>query len=326
MSDQIRGFIDLQVNGWRGTDFSAPGLSAEACGQAFREILQSGTGAFLATVITSGTDIYESNLPVIAAVRARPEFRDRVLGVHLEGPFLSPQDGARGAHPLRYVRAPDPDELARLVELGGGCVRLVTLAAGIPGAGELISAARKRGIAVSLGHQTATYDELRAAAEAGAASLTHLGNGMPATVDRHANPLLDGLACDGLAAMIITDGHHLPDQLIKTIVRVKGAEGIIVTSDATALSGMPPGTYEMFGSVVERNEAGKVYNPATGYLAGSGSSIFACMNHLASLGLLSRDELIQAGCTNALRLIDASPPPGFTPPEYDEDHYRFLPC
>ncbi len=324
MAENIRGFVDLQVNGWNGTDFSAPGLTDEACAAACRGILASGTAAFLPTMVTSAAEVYAHNLPVIARVRRLPEFRARVPGIHLEGPFISPEDGARGAHPLACVRDPDPDFLNRLMGWSDGSIRLLTVAAERPGADPLIAAANAAGIVVSLGHQLAPHSRIAAAAAAGAKALTHLGNGMPAMVNRHANPLLDALACDALCAMIITDGHHLPPALIRLILRVKGAGGVIVTSDATALSGMPPGAYRMFGATVVRDHSGKVYNPETGYLAGSGSSIFECMNHLAALGVLSEEDLLRVGFRNALNLIGTALDPEIRAPVYDAPNRRFL--
>jgi N-acetylglucosamine-6-phosphate deacetylase len=118
--------------------------------------------------------------------------------------------------------------------------------------------------------------------------------------------------------MIITDGHHLPPPLIKLMLRIKGVERIAVTSDGTALTGMHPGEYNMFGSDVTLDESGRLYNPETGYLAGSGSTMLQCMNHLASLKLLTLEELMQVGYTNPLNLIGAKPPPEEVYLEYNE--------
>jgi len=143
--------------------------------------------------------------------------------------------------------------------------------------------------------------------EAGAVSLTHLGNGVPALLDRHVNPVWAGLANDKLKAMIITDGHHLPASMIKTIIRTKGVEGCIVVSDAMSLAGLAPGRYEVLGTEVVLDDSGKLYNPVSGYLAGSSSTMLKCMNHLASLGIVEDDELVMMGFDNPLKLIGLSP-------------------
>ena len=324
MTNHNKGFIDLQVNGWCGVDFSEPSLTRSDFTRACQQILKSGTSAFLPTIVTSDMRVYENNLPVIAHSIKEEEFGGRVLGVHIEGPFISPEDGARGAHPLQNVVEPDSFVLDRLIELSEGNIRLLTIAAEGRGADALTTHASKKSICVSLGHQLAEESDLTAIAAAGAKALTHLGNGMPAMINRHSNPLLSGLACDELTAMIITDGHHLPASLIKVILRVKGTDRTIVTSDATALTGMPPGNYNMFGAVVTRDQSGKVYNPETGYLAGSGATMLECMNHLTSLNLLTESELIDIGFNNPLQLINMPKPSDITPPEYDKSSNCFI--
>jgi N-acetylglucosamine-6-phosphate deacetylase len=146
-------------------------------------------------------------------------------------------------------------------------------------------------------------DDLHRLVQAGAVALTHLGNGVPAMLNRHKNPVWAGLANDNLTAMMITDGHHLPAALIKTIVRTKGAERCIVVSDASSPAGMPPGQYEVFGHQIVLEESGRLYDRTTGYLAGSSATMLECMNYLASLHLVGLDELIAMCFYNPLRLI-----------------------
>ncbi len=299
----VPGLVDLQVNGYRGVDFSSPALTEDSFADACRQMLEEGASAFLPTIITSGGGVYEHNLPIMAKVIDSDEFRGRVLGIHLEGPFISAAEGARGAHNAQWVRRPDLAYLKRLLDLAGHRVKLITIAAEPEGADELAQFAAENGIAVSLGHQTAGVEDLQRLAGAGARALTHLGNGVPLTIPRHDNPIFAGLAVDKLSAMIITDGHHLPAAVIKTIVRTKGPGKCIVTSDATALSGMGPGEYDSAGNKVVLDESGRIYNPETGYLVGSSATMLDCMNHLASLNLLKADELAAVGFYNPLRLI-----------------------
>ncbi|MFA7174042.1 MAG: N-acetylglucosamine-6-phosphate deacetylase [Kiritimatiellia bacterium] len=323
MTKEIPGFIDLQINGYQGVDFSDAGLSAESCAAACCGILQAGTAAFLPTIVTSSLSTYEHNLPIIAQAMKMPEFKGRVLGVHVEGPFISPEDGARGAHPLRHVKAPDIRTLEQLIQWSEGNIRLLTVAAELEGAEQLIAYAVSQGITVSLGHQMADEEAVRVATAAGAKCLTHLGNGIPSTLNRHQNPIWAALAEEDLTAMIITDGHHLPRSLIQLFLRINGSDRVVVTSDGTALTGMPPGSYHMFGADVTLDESGRLYNPLTGYLAGSGSNMLQCMNYLASLQLLTLEELVQVGYTNPLNLIKAqTPPPGITL-MYDQELHAF---
>lgn len=318
--------VDLQVNGYHGVDFSDGQLTRDGFNEACERLLDAGTGAFLATLITASPAVYEHNLPLIAEVVASGRFAGQLLGVHLEGPFLNPAEGAHGSHNPRWIVPPDTHLLDHLLDLADGCVRLLTIAADVPGADDLTRHARRRGLAVSLGHHLATPEDLARLCAAGAAALTHLGNGMPAMVDRHANPLFAGLDADGLSAMIITDGHHLPPPLIKTIVRTKGPARCIVVSDASPIAGLPPGRYRTLGNDVILEVGGRLYNPKTGYLVGSSATILDCMNHLASLNLLATDELIATAWTRPLGLIgvdpaDVRPRRAVT---YDEDNRRFI--
>ena len=299
----IPGLVDLQVNGYKGVDFSGAELAEEQFVRACGEIHDSGTTGFLATLVTSGREVYRRNLGIISKVIEGGEFAGRLLGVHLEGPFISPVDGARGAHCAEWVCEPDVGYLKELLDWGGGHVRMLTVAAETAGSEDLARLAVEAGVTVSLGHQMAGAADIGRLVEAGARALTHLGNGVPAVLDRHENPIWAGLGVETLSAMIITDGHHLPDGVIKTFVRAKGVEKIIVTSDASPIAGLRPGRYETLGNEVVLAENGKLYNPATGYMVGSSATMLDCMNYLASLGFLTVEELVRMGYHNPLDLI-----------------------
>lgn len=300
---KIPGLVDLQVNGYRGVDFSSPDLTQTDFVRACRGLFEAGTTAFLPTMITSPEDVYMHNLSIIATALQSEEFRGRLLGVHLEGPFISPQDGARGAHNAEYIREPDINYLKQLIEWAGEGVKLITIAAETKGAEQLTRYAAGQGIAVSLGHQMAGEEDLEKLAMEGAVSLTHLGNGVPAVLPRHNNPIWAGLANDDLVAMIITDGHHLPASVLKVIIRTKRANRCVVVSDASSLAGLGPGSYETMGHKVVLEDTGRLYDPATGYLVGSSATMLECMNYLASLKLAGPDELIAMGFYNPLKLI-----------------------
>ncbi len=306
-SVKVPGLVDLQVNGFKGVHFSDLSLTRETFVLACRGVLEAGTTAFLPTVITSPAEVYEHNLPIIAAVVRSQEFRGRLLGIHLEGPFISAQDGARGAHDSRWIAPPDVGYLDQLLKWADGPVKLLTIAAELQGAEDLARHACGLGTTVSLGHQMASEADLRKLVQAGAISLTHLGNGVPALLNRHVNPVWAGLANDDLMAMVISDGHHLPASLLKTIIRTKGAGRCVVVSDASSPAGLPPGEYEVLGHRHMLDENGRLYEPATGYLAGSSATMLDCMNHLASLDLVSPDELIALGFYNPLHLIGLGP-------------------
>ena len=301
------GLVDLQINGYRGINFSDISLTQDDFVQACRGVLEAGTMAFLPTVMTSAPEVYEHNLPLMAATMETEEFRGRLLGFHIEGPFISAEAGARGAHPPEWTKKPDVDFLDKLIDLATDRVKLLTISAELDGADKLARHATNRGITVSLGHQMATDQDVRRLVAAGAKSLTHLGNGVPTMINRHENPIWAGLANNDLVAMIITDGHHLPVPLLKTIIRAKGPDRCIVVSDASSLSGLGPGTYDFLGDAVVLEENGRLHSPQTGYLAGSSSTLAECMNYLAGLDVVSVDELAKMAFRNPLKLIGLGP-------------------
>jgi N-acetylglucosamine-6-phosphate deacetylase len=302
----IPGFVDLQVNGFRGVDFSGPDLTEHDAASACRQLLACGTVGLLATVITSSRPVYKRNLAILADVAEQEELRGRLLGIHLEGPFISAEAGAVGAHNPGLVQTPDVALLEQLVGWSRKHVSLITIAPEVPGATAVISAARRLGITVAVGHTLAGPQELDASVRAGASAFTHLGNGMPNMVHRHENPLWAGLAEDALCAMIITDGHHLPPAVIKGIIRAKGSDRIAIVSDASPVAGLPPGRYDALGTTAVLEESGRLYNPEKNCLVGSSATMLQCMNHLASLGLLTLDELLSVGFHNPLRMVGLS--------------------
>jgi N-acetylglucosamine-6-phosphate deacetylase len=305
---EIPGFVDIQVNGYLGHDFNGRELTAESFAEACRKVLATGTAALLPTVSTAPMAIYERNLPFMAEVLQAEEFRGRVLGIHLEGPFLCPEPGARGAHNPEWMRPGDLDLLKRLLDLAGGQTRVLTVAPEAEGAEKLARYAVDRGIAVSVSHTLAGADDLARMVDAGATFFTHLGNGLPNRIHRHHNPIWAALANDDLAITIITDGHHLPPSAIKTMIRAKGVAKTAVVSDASHLAGLPPGRYSTpDNEVILLEPSGKLHNPQKECLVGSSATMMQCMNHLASLGILTAEELLAVGFHNPLRLIAAKP-------------------
>jgi N-acetylglucosamine-6-phosphate deacetylase len=303
----IPGFVDLQVNGYKGIDFSRPDLTEEAFLQACENLFEAGTSAFLPTMITSPLKVYEHNLPIIVSVMARPAYRDRLLGIHLEGPFISPKPGVVGAHNPDWVLPPDITTFQQINTWARHTIRMLTLAAELSGADQLTRYAAGQGIVVSSGHSMATPADLDRLAQAGAVALTHLGNGLPYHLPKYNNPLWAGLADDRYIAMMIGDGHHIPNEVLKVMIRAKGIARTIIVSDASPIAGLPPGRYTTLGNDVILEESGLLHNPHKGFLVGSSATMLVCMNHLASLGLFSLDELLDLGFYNPLRLIGIQP-------------------
>jgi N-acetylglucosamine-6-phosphate deacetylase len=303
----IPGFVDLQVNGHQGIDFSDPKLTEETFIQACEWLFQAGTAAFLPTVITSPLEVYERNLPIIASVMTREPYRRRLLGIHLEGPFISPEPGAVGAHRPEYVRKPDIGTFQQINTWAKGTIKVLTLAAELDGAESLARYATAQGIIVSSGHSLATPADLERLSKAGAVALTHLGNGLPHQLHKYHNPLWSGLADDRYIAMMIGDGHHIPGGVLKAMIRAKGISRSIIVSDAAPVAGLPPGNYNSLGNEAVLEASGLFHNPKKGFLVGSSYTLMKCMNYLASLKVLSLEDLLDLGYYNPLRLIEVDP-------------------
>ena len=300
---KLRGFVDIQVNGYQGISFTDPSLTLDDCCNCCRSYLAaSGCAAFCPTVVTASDATYRHCLPVVAAACMLPEFKGRLLGIHLEGPFIA-TGGGLGAHPVDCVRSPDPVYFDELQTFAKGRVVLLTLSAEADGASRLTRHVVARGVKVALGHHMATAESIAACTEAGATLLTHLGNGVQTSLDRHHNPIIAGLAQDGLSASLITDSFHLPPDLIKVALRAKGLDRCIVVSDIGAMAGCEPGDYTKHGELLRLEASGKMWMPDRGVLAGSASHMLQCCTHLHSLGLLSLEELWQLIFTNPLALL-----------------------
>ena len=305
---QIPGFIDLQVNGCKCVDFSDKTLTAETCADACQNLLSCGTAAFLATVITSDTMTYRQNLAILAEIIEDRAFKGKVLGIHAEGPFISKKPGAVGAHNPAWVKRPSLKFFEKMQKWAKGRIKMITLAAETQGAAELTRHLVKQGIVVSLGHQMAGYEDMARLADAGAQSITHLGNAMPNQVHRHHNTLLAGLAEERLTALIVADGHHLPVFVIQSTLHAKGLDNTIVTSDASPIAGCKPGAYQVLGNRAILRRDGLLYNPDKKCMVGSSFTMLECMNWLLRRKLLSPAELMQVGFTNPLRLIRVRSP------------------
>jgi len=302
----MNAFVDIQLNGFLGIDFSSPELTIEDVRRVTRHVVSRGTAAYCPTVCTCPMEVYRRNLQLFARAMKEPDMAGHIIGLHLEGPFISREPGARGAHQPEFVRPPSVEQFKRLLDWAEGNIVILTLAPSEPGVEELIRFAVDHGVVVSLGHHYASDEALQRAVDAGATLCTHLGNGIPNQIDRHHNPIWWQLASDNLWASFITDGHHLPAPFIKVALRAKGAARTVVTSDASPLAGLAPGSYEWLGKTVLIEHNGKIHCPESGGLAGSGSSMIECMNHLASLKLLSEEDLWKVGRDNPLKLLGKS--------------------
>ena len=263
-------FWDIQTNGRWGHSFSSPDLTVEQVAEIVRAQAALGTARLCPTLITAPRGAMLHGVRTIAAAcDAYPDVGRMVLGIHLEGPFLSELDGYRGAHPREAIRDPDWSLFEELQAASGQRVVLMTVAPERPGAIKFIRRATDAGVVIALGHTAADGETIRQAVEAGAKLSTHLGNGIAASLPRHPNPIWHQAAEDALFASFVADGHHVDPATLKVLTRAKGLDKTILVSDASPLSGLPPGTYGEWA--VE--PAGEIVVAGTPYLAGSNQAL-----------------------------------------------------
>jgi N-acetylglucosamine-6-phosphate deacetylase len=285
------GFVDLQVNGFAGIDF----LEADAEGykHASDALLETGVTAFLATFITAPEE------QLLAALQNVPRRFDgaRVLGVHLEGPFVAPE--RLGIHPAGQRRDPDTELLERLVSAGP--VRLVTLAPERPGAFDLIDLLRGRGITVSCGHSDASSDEATEAFNRGVRAVTHLFNAMRPFLHRDPGIAGAALARDDVVIQLILDGAHLAPETAQVVWRAAKGRVALVT-DSFAGAGAVDGTYSLGGLEIEVRDG--VARGSNGSLAGTTIRMLDAVRNLHALGVPLADALDAATAVPA-RVIGA---------------------
>ena len=269
------GLVDLQVNGYAGIDLNSGRLTVEEVIALGEKLLGHGVTSFAPTLITAAEESICQAAGVIAKARKSSEMLRRMIPfIHVEGPSISPEDGPRGAHPVEHVRPPDSAEFRRWQAASGGLVGLVTVSPHWPEAPAYIAEITAQGVHVSIGHTAATPEQISAAIAAGARLSTHLGNGAAATLPRHPNFIWTQLDSDELTASFIADGHHLPPETLRVMLRAKGLDRSILVSDVVSLGGMPPGRYTPpIGGSVDVLPDNRINVAGTPYLAGAGVTL-----------------------------------------------------
>jgi N-acetylglucosamine-6-phosphate deacetylase len=278
------GLIDLQVNGYRGDDLNADDLTVDIVRSLAHRMLASGVTTFLPTLITAPEEKIVRNLRIIAAARqADPLLMHMIPCVHVEGPHIALEDGPRGAHPCEHVRPPDISEFLRWQAASGDLVGMVTLSPHFSSAPDYIHALSERRIHVSIGHTSASADQIRAAVDAGACLSTHLGNGIANLLPRHPNLIWAQLAEDRLTATFIADGHHLPADTLTVMLRAKTVKRAVLVSDLVMLAGLPAGEYvTSVGGKVNLHPDGRLNVAGTDYLAGATATVKDAVAYVAA--------------------------------------------
>jgi N-acetylglucosamine-6-phosphate deacetylase len=294
----VPGFVDVHIHGAGGHDVMEG--SREALELVTATVAARGTTSLVATTVTaSEKETRESVAGIAHFILNTSQFPTRdlaaeILGIHFEGPFISP--ARRGVHPAKWILEPSSDVLSKLLAEARGTAQILTLAPELPGALDLISAARKAGLVVSLGHTDATYEQARAAIEAGASHAAHVFNAMRPFSHRGTGVIGAVLTSPGVTAELIADGVHVDEAAIRMLVELKTPERVILVSDGISATGMPDGNYRL--GMLEVKVIKGVARDAQDKLAGSTLTLDRALRNMVALGV---------PLSSALRMVTANP-------------------
>ena len=312
------GFIDIQLNGFKGINFASPDLTLDQVRMATRELVKAGTVAYCPTVVTSSRDDYKHSLPILAAAMRDKELKPHLLGIHMEGPCLSGAETARGSQDVSSLRQPSIKELHQMVETAEGTIRKMSIAPELDGALDVIRELVRLNIVPSAAHSAATYEQAMEAVQAGLSCATHTFNGMIPLHHRQPGLLGAILTCDEINAELIPDGQHVGSVAMGILLRCKGVDGIHFVTDNTAWAGMPNGTYDWTGGQKVVKEDHRVY-VVGGTLVGSVASMnFGVSNFARSTGC-SLAEAVKMASLNPALVIGVADRKGSLEPGKDAD-------
>lgn len=303
------GLIDVQINGYMGVDFSGPDLSIQGVRKATKALWKAGVTSYFPTIITNDIELIKKNFAILAEARRDPEIGPSIPGFHLEGPYISPIAGYRGAHLEKYIKAPEWDEFQELQKAANNGIILLTMAPELEGAIPFIKKCVASGVTISLGHHNGSATDVQLAVAAGAKMATHLGNGCANEINRHNNPIWPQLSNDAITASIIADGFHLTREEVRSFYKAKGVENTILVSDALDLAGLPPGEYTR-GERTLVLTPDVVQLPKENVLAGAASPISKCVGVVM--------EYTECGLKNAIQMASSNPAKLFTLTELGE--------
>ena len=302
MKIEFPGFFDLQVNGFAGVDFNDPSCTLDQLQYATDRMRATGVTQYLPTLITSSFEQFSRCAQTIVQFS-----NPAIVGIHMEGPYISPHDGPCGAHPREHTREASVEDFNRRQEVAESRIVLVTLAPEVPGALRLIEHLVRSGVRVALGHTAASVEEIRDAISAGASLSTHLGNGCAQMLPRHPNFIWEQLAADELFASFIVDGHHLPQATVKAMIRAKTLARSILVTDAIAAAGCAPGVYKLGETEVELSADGRVAAPGAPNLAGSALAMHTAVGNTVRFTGLSIADVLPMASTRPARYMGVEP-------------------
>jgi N-acetylglucosamine-6-phosphate deacetylase len=294
----VPGFVDVHIHGAGGHDVMEG--TRESLEIITATVAAHGTTSLVATTVTASEKETRDSVAGIAHfILSTSQYPSRelsaeILGIHFEGPFISP--ARRGVHPAKWIAPPSLELLAQLLGEARGTAQILTLAPELPGALDLISAARQADLVVSLGHTDATYEQAQAAIEAGASHAAHVFNAMRPFSHRGTGVIGAVLTSPKVSAELIADGVHVDEAAMRMLVELKTPERVILVSDGISATGMPDGKYQL--GMFEVKVSGGVARNAEGKLAGSTLTLDRAVRNMVALGV---------PLSSALRMVTANP-------------------
>lgn len=315
----VPGFLDVHVHGAGGRDVMEG--TPEALSTVATTLARHGTTAMVATTVTASAERTCRSVEGIArfigslaegAPPAGPAAE--VLGIHLEGPFIS--HARRGVHPADWIVPPSVALLRKCLEAAGGTGKILTLAPELPGALELIEIAREAGLVAAMGHTDATYAQAVSAIQRGARHAVHVFNAMRPFSHRETGVLGAVLTSPEVTAELIADGVHVDPPAMQLLLAVKGVDRVVLVSDGTAATGMPDGQYSL--GTFEVTVSGGVCRNAEGKLAGSTLTLDRALRNIVALGVPLADALRML-TLNPARLLGLECRKGVLAPGADAD-------
>lgn len=300
------GLTDLQINGYCGVDFNTYPIIEDDFLKIIDALVKEGVTSFLPTIITNSDENIRALLENINQLCLKNIIIDSfVAGVHLEGPFISMDEGAKGAHDNQFIKAPDWVLFQEFQKISGDRIKIVTISPEWESSTEFIQNCVANNVIVALGHTVATPEQINTAAKAGASMSTHLGNGAPLKLARNSNFIFEQLANNRLTASLIADGFHLPDSFLKIALTTK-KDKIVLVSDSTMYAGMNPGVYNShIGGNVVLEEGGRLATQKNRkILAGAAVSLLFCVNKLSKSDLATARDAWTLGSVQPMKLLN----------------------
>jgi N-acetylglucosamine-6-phosphate deacetylase len=285
----VPGFVDVHIHGAGGRDVMEG--AAEAMAVVTKTVARHGTTSLVATTVTASTDdtlrAVEGIAGYISKQHESDDVRAEVLGIHFEGPFISP--ARRGVHPPEWLQLPSGPMLEKLLHAAAGSALILTIAPELLGAMPCIDAARNAGMVVAMGHTDATYEQSRAAIAHGVHHAVHVYNAMRPFSHRDSGVIGAVFTSPEVTAELIADGVHVEETAMKVLIQAKGSRGMILISDGISATGMPDGNYKL--GKMEVTVSGGICRNSEGKLAGSTLTLDRALRNIVALGVPPSDAV-----------------------------------